>query len=199
MSTQAAMARRRSAVIAGLLAAMLIFSSHVPLWAAPSGPTIPLLPAPAQVDDLEESEEVPAEQTGLYRGVVTNRKSGKPVKDAVVIFMNEETGDIFEITTDSKGAYEARLPAGEYLVDIRVGRKTYRSTGTFREEAVGKRWVMDFTVGSKLTEKDVKISTTPSNIRIIPTEPRPPLEPSRKMTELWIFIGGLLSVAALSD
>lgn len=137
--------------------------------------------------------------TGLYRGVVTDRRAGKPVPGAVVVFMNEDTGDTFETVTDEKGMYETRLPAGEYLVDIRVGKTIYRSAGTFREEAPGKRWVMDFTVGSKLTEKDLKIETTPTDIRVVSTEPRPPLEGSKKWMEFWIFLGGLVTVGALAD
>ncbi len=168
--------------------------------AAPTPAAPPPEPAPAgQETEVESGETVDTARTGLYRGVVSNRRSGKPVEGAILVFMNEETGDAFQVSTDENGAYEVRLPAGEYIVDIRVGRKVYRSTGTFREEASGKRWIMDFTVGSKLTERDLKIQTTPSDIRVIPTEPRPPLEPSRKLTEFLIFLGGLIGVAALAD
>ena len=137
--------------------------------------------------------------TGIYRGVVTDRRSGKPVSGASVVFTNEETGETFESSTGESGQYEVRLPAGEYVVDIKVGRKTYRSTGTFREEATGKRWAMDFTIGTKLTEKDLKITTTPKDIRVIQAEPRPPLEGSKKWLEFFIFIGGLAAVGALAN
>jgi hypothetical protein len=136
---------------------------------------------------------------GVYRGTVSDRRSGKPVAEAVVIFINEETGESFQTTTGEDGRYQIELPEGEYIVDIQVGRKIYRSSGSFREEASGKSWVMDFTVGSKLTEKDLKIRTTPEDVRLIPTEPRPPLEPSRKMAEFFIFLGGILGVAALAN
>jgi hypothetical protein len=176
--------------------ALLILSLASGGFAAPAlasaGP-----PAVAPAPEGEQGES--ALRTGLYRGTVTNRKSGKPVVGAVVIFLDEETGEAFQIATNDKGEYEINLPAGEYIVDIQVGRKTYRSSGTFREEADGKRWVMDFTVGSKLTEKDLKIQTTPKDVRLVATEPRPPLEPSRKLAEFLIFIGGVIGVAALSD
>lgn len=155
-----------------------------------------LAPALAADDDQEGDAAAPM---GLYRGTVTDRRSGKPVAGAVVVFINEESGDTYESTSDANGVYEARLPAGEYVVDIRVGKKTYRSSGSFREEASGKRWVMDFTVGTKLTEKDVKIETTPRDVRIMQTEPRAPLEASKKKMEFWIFIGTVLGVAALSE
>jgi len=144
-------------------------------------------------------EAVAAAGMGIYRGTVTERKSGNAVAGAVLVFINEKTNDTFEAVTDAKGVYEARLPAGEYVVDIRVGKKTYRSTGTFREEDPGKRWVMDFTVGTKIAEKDFKIVTNPKDIRVLPAEPRPPLDPSRKKMELFIFLGGVLGVAALSE
>jgi len=185
---------------AALLVCLLASAGSGPILMAddeaPPSPPPAAMAAPAPTDAAAED---PGAETGVYRGVVTNRKAGKPVEGAVLVFLNENTGDVFEVTTDEKGEYEAYLPAGEYVVDIRVGRKTYRSTGTFREEASGKRWVMDFTIGSKLTDKDLKIETTPSNIRVIQTEPRPPLEPSRKLTEFLIFIGGLIGVAALSN
>ena len=140
--------------------------------------------------------EVP---TGTYRGVVSDRRSGKPVPGAVVVFMNEESGETFETTTDATGGYEVHLPPGDYVVDIRVGKTVYRSNGTFREEAGGKRWTMDFTVGSKLTEKDLKIETTPRDIRVVATEPRPPIEGSKKMMEFLLFLGGLIAVGALAE
>ncbi len=136
---------------------------------------------------------------GIYRGTVTDRRSGKPVPEALVIFINEASGESFQTSTGKDGKYEIDLPEGEYIVDIQVGRKVYRSSGSFREEATGRRWVMDFTVGSKLTEKDLKIRTTSEDVKLIPTEPRPPLEPSRKRAEFLIFLGGLLGVAALAN
>lgn len=136
---------------------------------------------------------------GTYRGTVIDRRSTKPVENATIVFINEETSDSFEAVTDAQGAYEIHLPTGQYVVDIKVKKKIYRSTGTFREEASGKRWVMDFTVGTKLTEKDFKIETTPRDIRLMPTEPRPPLEASKKLMEFFIFIGGLAVVGALAN
>jgi len=188
------MGRNVSRLLVALLVCLPASPGSFPsLWADDEAP-VPSAPA---ANNAAEGD--PGATTGIYRGTVTNRRSGKPVSGAVLLFQNEETGDVFEVTTGEDGAYEARLPAGEYIVDIRVGRKMYRSTGTFREEAKGKRWEMDFTVGSKLTDKDLKIATTPRDIRVIQTEPRPPLEPSRKLTEFLIFIGGLLGVAALSE
>jgi hypothetical protein len=138
-------------------------------------------------------------RVGVYRGTVTNRKNGKAVAGAVVIFLNEASGESYQRTTGDDGGYEIQLPEGDYIVDIQVGRKVYRSSGTFREEADGRRWVMDFTIGSRLTEQDLKIATTATDVRLIPTEPRPPLEPSRKLKEFLIFLGGVLGVAALSN
>lgn len=195
-------------VLAALLISLVAFAGSGRLLgaaeAAPAGaPTAPPPPPePAQAGQetvVESGDAIDTARTGLYRGVVSNRRSGKPVEGAVLVFMNEETGDTFEVTTDENGTYQVRLPAGEYIVDIRVGRKVYRSTGTFREEASGKRWVMDFTIGSKLTDRDLKIQTSARDIRVIPTEPRPPLEPSRKLTEFLIFLGGVIGVAALAD
>ncbi|MBI3448563.1 MAG: carboxypeptidase regulatory-like domain-containing protein [Acidobacteria bacterium] len=153
--------------------------------------------APAPPDTVESGGS--AAGTGVYRGVVTDRRSGKAVSGASVVFTNEETGEAYQAATGDAGQYEVRLPAGEYVVDIKVGRKTYRSTGTFREEAAGKRWTMDFTIGTKLTEKDLKITTTPRDIRVIQAEPRPPLEGSKKWLEFFIFIGGLAAVGALAN
>jgi hypothetical protein len=136
---------------------------------------------------------------GVYRGKVTDRKGGKPVDDATVVFTNEGSNETYEARTDKGGLYEVQLPAGEYVVDIKVGRKIYRSTGTFKEEATGKRWTMDFTIGTKLTEKDFKIETSPKNIRVIQAEPRPPLEASKKWMEFFIFVGGLAAIGALAN
>lgn len=158
------------------------------------GAALPLLaPAPQP----EASAGVTG--TGVYRGTVTDRRSGKPVNGGTIIFLNEETNQSFEAKTDEKGYYEVHLPAGEYVVDIKVGRKAYRSTGTFKEEAKGQKWVMDFTIGTKLTEKDLKITTTPRDIRVIQAEPRPPLEASKKWMEFFIFVGGLAVVGALAN
>ena len=205
-----AITERRSKAALSALLVLLIASAGVPVGAA-GGNEPPaavssadgLAAALTSTDSPEGAspgtQTAASVPTGLYRGKVTERRSGKPVEGAVLVFMSEETGESFEAVTDKTGAYETRLPAGEYLVDIKVGKKVYRSAGTFREEATGKRWVMDFTIGSKLTERDLKIETTPKDIRVVATAPRPPLEPSRKMLEFWIFLGGLIAVGALAD
>ena len=156
--------------------------------------------SPAAPEGAAEAQEAGTNAgMGLYKGKVSDRKGGKPVSDAVVVFTNEESNETYEARTDDNGLYEVQLPAGEYVVDIKVGRKTYRSTGTFKEEAAGKRWSMDFTIGTKLTEKDFKIETTPRNIRVIQAEPRPPLEASKKWMEFFIFVGGLAVIGALAN
>lgn len=179
---------------ARLLSILLLLALALPGPSAVAAGPVP--PAPMQMGDGGEESGL---RVGIYRGTVLDRKKKRPVPGALVIFLNEESGESIQTTTDEKGNYEVELPEGEYIVDIQVGKKVYRSTGSFREEADGRRWVMDFTVGSKLTEKDLKIATTPRDVRLIPTEPRPPLEPSRKMTEFWIFLGGVIVVGALAN
>lgn len=193
---------RRSNPLPRALAALVILLIGVPgtLAFADSAatPSSAAEPSPAAAETASAGESVSAQATGAYRGKVTDRRGGDPVPGAVLVFTNEETGETFEATTDANGVYETRLPAGEYVVDIRVGKKTYRSSGTFKQEAEGK-WVMDFTVGTKLTEKDLRIETTPSDVRVVPTEARPPLEGSKKRMELLIFLGGVLGIAAVAN
>jgi len=206
------MHRRRWMEAGGLAALVVVLMAAGPgLYAAEGGssddrqaPPADLAPAVADRAPAPEAESagpVPAASSGMgvYKGTVIDRRSGKPVEGATVVFINEETSETRDAVTEADGSYQVELPAGEYVVDIKVGRKTYRSTGTFREEASGKRWVMDFTIGTKLTERDLKIETTPRDIRVLPAEPRPPLQASKKLMEFFIFIGGLAVVGALAN
>jgi len=186
------MHRTADHVARAVVALLVLLVLPAGAWAQSGG-------AAAMAPAAEGESGANAAGTGLYRGTVTDRRSEKPVEGATIVFLNERTNDSFEAKTDDKGLYEIRLPAGEYVVDIKVGRKIYRSTGTFKEEAAGRRWVMDFTIGTKLTEKDLKIETTPRDIRIVQAEPRPPLAASKKWREFFIFIGGLAVVGALAN
>jgi hypothetical protein len=59
--------------------------------------------------------------TGAFEGYVSNNKTGDPIKDAEVEFMNQETQIVVSVRTDDYGHfYEGQLPPALYRIRIFV-------------------------------------------------------------------------------
>lgn len=154
-----------------------------------------------------------ADARGYYRGRVTNARSGKPVPGAALFFMPRAAGEerllscrsgdyagveLYQASTDPNGEYEIRMPTGAYRAAIRVGKKCYKGSGSFREVEPGKSWILDFVIEGRFTESDFEIVTDPLATGIKLVEPPPP-PPVRWWKEFLGFLGGLAAVAALSE
>ena len=59
--------------------------------------------------------------TGAFEGQVSNNKTGAPIKDADVQIINQQTGIVISLRTDSEGRfYEGQLAPGFYRIRVSV-------------------------------------------------------------------------------
>jgi len=59
--------------------------------------------------------------TGAFEGTVTNSKTKTPIKDADVQIINQQTGLVIAVRTDSEGRfYEGQLAPGFYRIRVSV-------------------------------------------------------------------------------
>lgn len=155
----------------------------------------------AATEDIQiQAEDVAEEATGygLYSGTLTSRRSGKPIPQAHLTFRQVEGEKEFRVDTDDEGRYEIRMPTGRYLVEIRIGKKTYGGSGTFREEVPGKRWALDFVISRKLTDQNFELEALPGQTEVHPVYvPPPPYDPH--WWEFLVFIGTVAGIAALAE
>ena len=60
--------------------------------------------------------------TGALEGVVSNKQTGAPIKDADVQIINQQTGLVIFLRTDSEGRfYEGQLAPGAYRIRVAMG------------------------------------------------------------------------------
>lgn len=96
---------------------------------------------------------------GYITGVITDEKTGEPIKGALIRFLTPEGRKIKVTKTNSQGEYEGRLPMGSYMMDVTMKGYFFK--------------VVDFELGEAHKEKedalqrDIGLSTLAANQSIV--------------------------------